>query len=115
MSGKHSNRLLYYAPQGESTHPRDSVSPWSAYSQVPVPPSLQPGMGHVTSLQEPPMGRSYPPAFHQMVPSQVANVTHRPYHFNFSHFETPELVIATSSHYKDLSGVHHTVGGPYYR
>ena len=94
--------------EGESTHPRNGVSSRSAYPQVLVSPRLQLGTGHVTSSQQPPMGRSYPPAFHQMVPSQVADVPYHPHHFNFSHLQNP------SSQYQGSAFIQDGLGRPYY-
>jgi len=101
-------------PKGSYATVLEDESP-NAPALPPARQFIQLGIGHVTSLQQPPMGRSYPPAFHQMVPSQVANVPYRPRHFNSSHLQTLEPMTATSPHYKVLTGVQHTVGGPYYQ
>ena len=91
--------------------PSPSCSILSPRPQVRSPitsPRLQLGIGHVTSLQQPPMGRSYPPAFRQMVP-------HRPPHAVFSHLQNPGPMTATSSHYQGLTGVQHKLEGAGHR
>jgi hypothetical protein len=95
--------------------PRNDVSYESAYSQALASRWGRLRIGHVTSAQQPPMGPSYPPAFRQMYPGKAANVPHRPHHFNFAHLQNPGPMTAASSHYQDLAGVQHTIGGPYYQ
>ena len=113
ISGEHSKQLSYYIPQGEFTYPGNGFSSWSAYSQVLLSPRLQLGIGRVRSSQQPPMGRSYHPAFCQMAPSPLANILYCPHHSNSSHLQNPEPVTATDSHYQNLTGVQHAVGGSY--
>jgi len=105
----------HYFPQGEATHPRNGVGHGGAFSHVPVPLGPQLGIGRGTSLQQqPPMGRSHRPAFHQLYPAQPTNVPHPPQPINIVQPRQVEPMIATRTQFQGFAGVQNPSGRLYY-
>jgi hypothetical protein len=100
----------HYFPQGGATHPRNEVGRRGASSHVPVAPGPQLGMGHGTSLQQPPMGRNHHPASHQLYPAQPANVQHPLQPVNFVQPRQMGPMIATRSQFQGSVGVQNPPG-----